>query len=68
MMRVEDLINKLSGLDPEKEVVFYNLNDYDLESRELETILDFDGDNSEYRNGHIEITIKKIEYEFDEGN
>ena len=54
-MVVKDLINRLSGLDPEKEVVFYNLNDYDLESRELETILDCDE--------HIEITIKEIEHE-----
>ena len=53
-MKVKDLIERLSSLDPDKEVVFYNLNDYDLESKELETILDVDG--------QIEITIKDIEY------
>mgnify|MGYP003117218978 FL=1 len=59
-MKVKDLINRLSSLNPEKEVVFYNLNDYDLEPKELETILDFDSEHSDpaYCNGHIEFTIK----------
>ena len=39
--------------DMEKEIVFYNLNNNDLESRELETILDVDG--------RVEITIEEIE-------
>ena len=54
-MIVKDLIDRLSMLDDTKEVVFYNLNNDDLEGRELETILDVDG--------HVEITIKEIEYE-----
>ena len=52
-MTVKDLIGKLSKFDREKEIVFYNLNNNHLESRELETILDVDG--------RIEITIEEIE-------
>ena len=51
-MTVKDLIGTLSKFDMEKEIVFYNLNNNDLESRELETILDVDG--------RIEITIEEI--------
>ena len=54
-MKVKDLIDRLCLLDDTKEVVFYNLNNSDLEGRELETILDVDG--------HVEITVK----EFDDG-
>ena len=52
-MKVKDLIERLSSLDPNKEIVFYHLEDFDLQSKELETILDVDG--------QIEITIKDIE-------
>tara|TARA_B100000900_G_C20565464_1_gene710850 strand:+ start:1486 stop:1647 length:162 start_codon:yes stop_codon:yes gene_type:complete len=52
-MTVKDLIDTLSKFDKEKEIVFYNLNNDDLESRELETILDVDD--------RIEITIEEIE-------
>ena len=52
-MTVKDLIGTLSNFDMEKEIVFYNLNNNDLESRELETILDVDG--------RVEITIEEIE-------
>ena len=52
-MTVKDLIERLSDISLNKEVVFYNLNGSDLEGKELETILDFDE--------HIEITIKDIE-------
>ena len=51
-MTVKDLIDRLCMLDDSKDVVFYNLNNDDLESRELETILDVDG--------HVEITLKEI--------
>ena len=54
-MVVKDLIDRLSMLDDTKEIVFYNLDNYELEGRELETILDVDG--------HVEITIGEIEHE-----
>ncbi len=59
-MKVKDLIDKLCNLDPNKQIIFYNLNDCDLESKELETILDFDSEHSDpaYCSGHIEFTIK----------
>ena len=49
-MQVKDLIERLSSLDPSKEIIFYHLEDYNLQSKELETILDVDG--------QIEITIQ----------
>ena len=49
-MQVKDLIERLSNLDPSKEIIFYHLKDHDLQSKELETILDVDG--------QIEITIQ----------
>ena len=49
-MQVKDLIERLSSLDSSKEIIFYHLEDYDLQSKELETILDVDG--------QIEITIQ----------
>ena len=49
---VKDLIKFLSEFDSDKEVIFYNINNYDLESRELETILDMDN--------HVEITVRDI--------
>ena len=54
-MTVKDLIDRLYMLDSSKEVVFYNLNNDDLEGRELETILDVDG--------HVEITVKELKDE-----
>ena len=48
-MTVKDLIDRLSMLDDTKEIVFYNLNNYELEGKQLETILDVDG--------HVEITL-----------
>ena len=54
-MTVKDLIDRLSMLDDTKEIVFYNLDDYELQGKQLETILDVDG--------HVEITIKEIEHE-----
>ena len=52
-MTVKDLIDTLSKFDRKKEIVFYNLNNNDLESRELETIIDVDG--------RIEITVEELE-------
>ena len=54
-MTVKDLIDRLCMLDDSKDVVFYNLNNDDLEGRELETILDVDG--------HVEITVKELKDE-----
>ena len=54
-MTVKDLIGRLSMLDDTKEIVFYNLNNYELEGKQLETILDVDG--------HVEITLEEIEHE-----
>ena len=54
-MTVKDLIDRLCMLDDTKEVVFYNLDNDELEGKQLETILDVDG--------HVEITIKEIEHE-----
>ena len=42
-MQVKDLIERLSSLDTSKEIIFYHLEDHDLQSKELETILDVDG-------------------------
>ena len=52
-MTVKDLIDTLSKFDRKKEIVFYNLNNNDLESRELETIIDVDG--------RVEITVEELE-------
>ena len=54
-MTVKDLIDRLCMLDDTKEIVFYNLDNDELEGKQLETILDVDG--------HVEITIKEIEHE-----
>ena len=54
-MTVKDLIDRLSMLDDTKEIVFYNLNNYELEGKQLETILDVDG--------HVEIALEEIEHE-----
>ena len=54
-MIVKDLIDRLSMLDDTKEIVFYNLNNHELEGKQLETILDVDG--------HVEITLEEIEHE-----
>jgi len=50
-MKVKRLINTLSKLDKNKEVILYLLKDYNLESLKLETILDC--------NNRIEITMEK---------
>ena len=49
-MQVKDLIERLSSLNPNKQITFYHLENHDLQSKELETILDVDG--------QIEITIQ----------
>ena len=56
-MTVRDLIDTLVRFDENKEIVFYNLENDDLQGREvgLETILDVDG--------HIEITVQEIGYQ-----
>ena len=54
-MTVRDLIDTLVKFDEKKEIVFYNLENDELQGRELETILDVDG--------HIEITIQEIGYQ-----
>ena len=51
-MTVRDLIDTLVKFEENKEIVFYNLENYELQGRELEKILDVDG--------HIEITIQEI--------
>ena len=54
-MTVGEIIERLRFFDPDQEIIFYNLENYDLQSRELETIIE--------DNGRIEFTIQKWEQE-----
>tara|TARA_R100000664_G_C2655440_1_gene74076 strand:- start:4 stop:186 length:183 start_codon:yes stop_codon:yes gene_type:complete len=56
-MTVEELINNLQKFDPKDNVVFYHLNEFDLQSCELESILKTDDDLG------VEITIEEIRQE-----
>ena len=52
-MTVGDIIRRLSRFDSDQEIIFYNLENYELQGRELETIIETDG--------RIEFTIQKLE-------
>ena len=52
-MQVKDLINRLQEFDPSMSLIFYNLDNYDLEQRYVETILEADG--------RVEITVQSTE-------
>ena len=42
-MKVKDLINILDNFNQNDEVIFYNLENYELKQYKLETILNADG-------------------------
>ncbi len=60
-MKVKDLIDRLQKFEPDMPLVFYNLDNFDLEQRyfsacklsEVETILEADG--------RVELTVQSIE-------
>tara|TARA_B100000073_G_C23300144_1_gene398281 strand:+ start:117 stop:284 length:168 start_codon:yes stop_codon:yes gene_type:complete len=54
-MTVREVMDRLSVFDPDQEIIFYNLENYDLQNRKLETIIETDG--------RIEFTIQKWESE-----
>ena len=54
-MKVKDLIDRLQKFEPDMPLVFYNLDNYDLEQRFVETILEADG--------RVELTVQSIEEE-----
>ena len=49
-MKVKDLINILMNCDMDSDIVFYSLQDYSLEEKELESIQEVDD--------RLEITIE----------
>ena len=51
-MRVKELIKRLNRCDPNKKIVFYFLENYDLGNCEYETLLECDS---------VELTIKKCD-------
>ena len=53
-MKVKDLIKTLKKFDDNDEVIFYHLNEFDLQSCELESILKTDDDLG------VEITIMEM--------
>jgi hypothetical protein len=53
VMQVKDLINRLQEFDPSMSLIFYNLDNYDLEQRYVETILEADG--------RVELTVQSTE-------
>jgi hypothetical protein len=57
-MTVKDLIDRLQKFEPDMPLVFYNLDNYDLEQRYVETILEADG--------RVELTVQSTEEEEDE--
>jgi len=57
-MKVKDLIDRLQKFEPDMPLVFYNLDNYDLEQRYVETILEADG--------RVELTVQSTEEEEDE--
>ena len=54
-MKVKDLIDRLQKFESDMPLVFYNLDNYDLEQRYVETILEADG--------RVELTVQSIEEE-----
>ncbi len=52
LMRVKELIKRLNRCDPNKKIVFYFLENYDLGNCEYETLLECD---------NVELTIKKCD-------
>jgi hypothetical protein len=58
MMTVKDLIDRLQKFEPDMPLIFYNLDNYDLEQRYVETILEADG--------RVELTVQSTEEEEDE--
>ena len=56
-MKVKDLIDRLQKFEPDMPLVFYNLDNYDLEQRYVETILEADG--------RVELTVQSTEEEED---
>ena len=52
-MIVKDLIDRLQKFEPSIPLVFYNLDNYDLEQRHVETILEADG--------RVELTVQSPE-------
>jgi hypothetical protein len=57
-MTVKDLIDRLQKFEPDMPLIFYNLDNYDLEQRYVETILEADG--------RVELTVQSTEEEEDE--
>ena len=57
-MKVKDLIDRLQKFEPDMPLVFYNLDNYDLEQRYVETILEADG--------RVELTVQATEEDADE--
>ena len=49
-MTVKDLIDRLQKFEPSMPLVFYNLDNYDLKQRHIETILEADG--------QVELTVQ----------
>jgi len=56
-MKPEELIDCLKQCDPQAHILFYNLEGYDLQCRELESIIEFPP-ACEGEEATIEITIK----------
>jgi hypothetical protein len=52
-MIVKDLIDRLQKFDSNMPLVFYELDNYDLEQRYVETILEADG--------RVELTVQSTE-------
>jgi hypothetical protein len=52
--KVKDLINILQKVEPNKDIIFYHLKDYNLQGCELESFLDIDKD-------FVELTLKNID-------
>ena len=55
-MTLKDFIERLSGMDENKKIIFYNLENFNLQPRELETVLEFED--------HIEITVEDLSKPF----
>ena len=56
-MKVKELIERLTGCEPEAHIIFYNLEGYNLDSWELESIIGFPP-ACEGEVPTVEITIK----------
>ena len=57
-MTVKDLIDRLQKFEPDMPLIFYNLDNYYLEQKYFETILEADG--------RVELTVQSTEEEEDE--